>query len=166
MIALFLLILVPQGARAQETDAEPGERHVAPAIGLALANTAIPLAVFLSDEDYSQKFLLFYSWVVGPFPGLIYAGDADRGLEGVGVRLLTAGLAAVISYADYLAEFGGDSSSGADALLIVPAGLTVVSWISDIAAIPPAIKGQEESVTLSPMVGSGGQVGVRVQIRW
>lgn len=164
---IMAIVLLPHtGARAQEVQTEGGRRHVAPAIGLAVANIAIPLGLLLPGRDSSQEFLLLYPWIVGPFPGLAYAGETERGLEGVGTRLITAGLAVGILLVDELAEFEGGSSQVADALLVIPAGITIASWIYDIAAIPPAVKRHNESVAISPLVGSRGQVGVQVQVRW
>jgi hypothetical protein len=165
-VIISFLLLSPPGAGAQEVQTEGGQRHAAPAVSLAVANTAIPMAVVLANQDTLHWYFLLYSWVVGPAPGLIYAGDAERAFDGIGTRLLTAGLAAGILIVDELAEFQGGSSKAADALLVIPAGITVASWIYDIAAIPPAVKRHNEPVAISPLFGSRGQVGVQVQVRW
>jgi hypothetical protein len=75
-------------------------------------------------------------------------------------------LAAGILIVDELAEFEGGSSQVTDALLVIPAGITIASWIFDIAAIPPAVTRHNESVTISPLLGPKGQIGARIQVRW
>jgi hypothetical protein len=133
---------------------------------LAVANTVIPTAFVLSNWSDSNKYYLLYPWVMGPFPGLAYAGDTDRGLEGVGARLLTLGLAGAMAFAIEISERKEGSKDRAYGLLLIPAGVTVASWIADIHAIPSIVERRSESLTISPMIGSNGQVGARFQVRW
>ena len=165
-VLAILLFISPQDLHPQDSPTEEGPKSSAPAIGLAVANTVIPIAVVLSNWNDSNKYFLLYPWVFGPFPGLAYACDTDRGLEGVGTRLFTLGVTGGIALAIAISEMGGGSENSADALLLIPAGVTVASWIADIAAIPSIVERHNESLTISPMVGSNGQVGARFQVRW
>ena len=56
-------------------------------VGIALASTVIPAAAAVAEDvDGPVGTLALYSWIVGPFPGLVYAGKTMRGLMGAGIR--------------------------------------------------------------------------------
>ena len=89
---LFLMLLAlhaPTCTHAQELQ-EPPTKSAAIGVGIALANTIVPIAVglpILWGENYLIGGPLFaYGLIVGPFPGNVYAGDKRRGLKGMGIR--------------------------------------------------------------------------------
>jgi hypothetical protein len=128
---------------------------------VGLSSLFVPLSMVATNSENAGLAAL-YAWIVGPFPGLVYAGDTGRGLRGMGLR---AGLlGSVVVLGAISVSHGGGSS--APAVLAVGAALgTLISWGADVAAIPRAV-GRENGMNISPLVGPEGQVGAQMNLRW
>jgi hypothetical protein len=160
-LCVALLAQSPPVSSAQELYSQGTEKSSSFGVGLGLSSLFVPLAMIATGSE-SAPLAAAYVWLVGPLPGLVYAGETGRGLKGVGVR---AGIFAstVLLVAGAASNTGDSRVAGA----IAVGGIlgTVISWGADIAAIPGAVR-RSNSVGISPMVGAEGRVGAQVQLLW
>jgi hypothetical protein len=175
--ALALLIVAHSGA-AQSNQSIQGSslhRSTGRAVAIGLASVLIPTGagLLLSDTDQggTAAALALTSWILGPSPGLFYAGNGDRAWEGMAFRSLTLAVAAggvAIMAANFdLFEGGNDGGVAAGAMVgLVAAGLTVRSWILDLRQIPSSVERFNAGLQASPVLTPSGRVGARLTLRW
>lgn len=170
LLGLVLPVPSPQAAFPQDSPAAEPQKSAKVGIAIAVANTLVPavlaLQPFSGDDDMTWLLIgTAYSWVVGPFPGLAYAGNTKRGLKGMGVRLVS-----LFVFHGMLAttwkwnNFGPES--GPTPMIVLPLAAGVISSIWDMAAIPSAVREYNERLAVSPTLGANGRVGARLEFRW
>ena len=161
LLCVALLAQSPPVASAQERYSQGTGKSSSFGVGLGLSSLFVPLAMIATGSE-NAPLAAAYAWLVGPLPGLVYAGETGRGLKGIGVR------AGIFASTALLAAGAGSATGDSNvAGAIALGGLigTVISWGADIAAIPRAVR-RSNSVGISPLVGDEGQVGAQVRLLW
>ncbi|MCJ7508357.1 MAG: hypothetical protein MUO85_06450, partial [candidate division Zixibacteria bacterium] len=110
-------------------------------------NRAIPVTLILSG--------IF----IGPSIGYFYAGESDRGLDGIGIRMVialgtTALLGTILAKGtDTSGELGGLRIIGAWALAaVIGSGLTVGHSIYDIAKVKSTVRKHNDSLKQTTLI--------------
>lgn len=161
ILSLALLAPSPHSTSAQHLSRPSPAKSTQLGVAVGLSSLFVPLSMVATGSENAGLAAL-YAWIVGPFPGLVYAGDTARGLRGMGLR---AGLLGSVVLLTSVSFSDGEQSS-APAVLAVGAALgTLVSWGADIAAIPDIV-GRRNRLQFSPTMGSRGEPGVQMSLRW
>ncbi len=146
LILAVLTFLPNQAVDAQSTQSQARERSVGIGVGLGVASTVLPLVAAVAlDNDGAAVALVTYSWIVGPLPGLAYAGNTKRGLVGAGIRTGTAVLGVLWA----LGHLPDSPDPPPDILAWIAVGGTLASWISDMSFIPKAVRQYNENIAVA-----------------
>jgi hypothetical protein len=162
LIGVTLLVSSPRTATGQAFDASPAEKSVSTGVVIGLAGIAIPLAAAAAGNESAA----LIACILGPFPGLAYAGDAPRGLKGMAFRGAVLGGTILIGAAaapDWLSDKRDEETLSA--IFLLGAAGTLFSWGVDLSAIPDRVR-RQNALRVSPTLGRDGRIGMRLDLRW
>jgi len=177
-VILSLSLAIQPGASQTNHVGQPpsNPRSLNQAMILGLSGIIVPtsLGIMAAGEDGALvgSVLMLSSWILGPAPGLFYAGNDTGAWDGMGVRTLTAAVAlgGGALFAANFDLFGDDSDDGAitaGALIVVgAAGFTVASWIRDLQKIRPSVERYNQGLRAAPLLTADGKVGAQLTFRW
>ena len=134
-------------------------------IGIGVASLVAPalLGAWMIGRSHEGLggAMLFYAWVVGPAPALLYADDRRRALVGTVLRATSLALALAVTSGGTWDENG----SPVEELAILAAiALAAGSSIADIASIPGSVRRHNDSLLLAPTFGPNGRVGLAIRV--
>ena len=130
---------------------------------LSLASTLIPVAVGLQLADPSKSSgalglgLIGYGVIIGPSTGYFYGRCANRGLDGITVRVLTGAVAGVAVLAISSRHSGFDGLDQMFSVIPPFAAIITLEALYDLGRVSSTVRQRNEKV-LKPTVSVGPSV--------